>query len=195
MLARIAQVVVRRRRIVLVAAVVAFAVSGMIGGGVADKLSSGGFDDPAAESSKAENALLDEFGAGTPNFILLVTAKDGHTVDDPEVVAAGKALTAKLAAEDGMTNVVSYWTLPNAVPLRSNDSTRGLVLARTATDDDNEMLDVAKELGPIYNEDTDLLDVQVTGFAQVFNEVGDTIEKDLVTAESLALPITLILLL
>ena len=73
---------------------VLFAVAGSFGGSVAQQLSSGGFDDPASESFKADDALLDTFGSGTPNLVLLVTA-DGGSVDDPAVAAAGIALTER----------------------------------------------------------------------------------------------------
>src|SRR6267378_2868190 len=56
-LVRLARTIVRRRRLILVAAVVAFALSGMLGGDVASKLSSGGFEDPGAESTKAQQYL------------------------------------------------------------------------------------------------------------------------------------------
>lgn len=66
MLTRVAELAVRRHRLVLVGALIAFLVSAAIGGGVAERLSSGGFDDPGAESTEAEAVLRDEFDAGTP---------------------------------------------------------------------------------------------------------------------------------
>ena len=191
---RLASFAIRRRRLILVLAAVTFAVAGAVGGGVAKELSSGGFSDPGAESTKAEDALLDEFGAGSPNFILLVTATGGRTVDDPAVVAEGLAITAELAAEDGLTNVVSYWSAGNAPPLRNEASSRALVLARIEGSDD-EMLDRAEVLSPQFRRTTDVVDVSIGGFAEVFREVGETIEHDLVRAETIAIPITLILLL
>jgi RND superfamily putative drug exporter len=193
MLSRLGRVAVRRRKAILVLAAVAFAVAGSFGGSVAEHLSSGGFDDPSSESFRADAALLDTFGTGTPNLVLLVTA-DGGSVDDPAVAAAGAALTQELAAEPHLTNVVSYWTLGSAPPLRSRGGDRALVLARIEGTQD-EVNERVAELSPAYHRDGGGITVDVGGVAEVFREVGDTIEDDLVRAESIALPITLILLL
>src|SRR4051794_41718841 len=91
-LVHLARTTVRHRRLILVAAVIAFAFSGALGGSVASKLSSGGFDDPGAESTQAQHYLDSHFATGgMPNVLLLVTADPGSTVDSPDVVASGNA--------------------------------------------------------------------------------------------------------
>jgi putative drug exporter of the RND superfamily len=195
MLSRLGRFTVRRRKIILVATVVIFAVAGAFGGSVADHLSSGGFDDPASESFQADEALLDTFDAGTPNLLLLVTAANG-SVDDPAIAAAGTALTERLAGEPHVSNVASYWTLGSPPPLRSSGGDRALVLARIDGTQD-EVNERVEDITPAFQTDgeVDGIRVEVGGFAQVFSEVGTTIEEDLVRAETIALPITLILLL
>jgi RND superfamily putative drug exporter len=192
MLARLGRLVVRHRKVILVGAVLTFVVSGAFGGSAAQSLSSGGFDDPASESYRADEALLEAFGAGTPNVVLLVTA-DGGDVDDPAVVAAGTALTEELAAQERLTNVVSYWSLDAAPPLRGVDGSRALVLGRIegTQDEVNERVEALES----FTRSGDGITVGVGGFAEVFREIGHTIEEDLVRAETIALPITLILLL
>jgi RND superfamily putative drug exporter len=200
MLTRFANVAVRRSRGVLVAALLFVVLAGAFGGGVAENLTSGGFEDPATESSRADEALAERFDTGVPNMILLVTAPEGADVDTTAVAAAGLALTTELAGEEGVTDVVSYWSEGAAPPLRNDDGTRALVLARIEGDDDL-VDDRIAELGPRYQRSGDEagageggIDVEVGGFAQVFHEVGTTIEEDLLTAEMIALPITLVLL-
>jgi len=194
MLTRLAHLSVRRSWRVVIAAVLFVVVAGALGGGVAENLTSGGFEDPATESSRADDALAERFDTGVPNVILLVTATDGD-VDAPEVAAAGQALTDELAAEAGVTDVLSYWSEGNAPPLRSEDGNRALVVARIEGDDD-AVDERIEELGPAYQRagNGEPISVEVGGFAQVFHEVGTTIEEDLVTAEMIALPITLVLL-
>jgi RND superfamily putative drug exporter len=194
MLTRFARLSIGRPRTVLIAAAVFFAVAGALGGGVAEHLTSGGFDDPDAESSQAGELLADEFGTGVPNVVLLVTAASGD-VDDPEAAAAGEALTDRLAAEPGLDDVLSYWSEGNAPPLRSHDGDRALVIGRIDIDDEDALDDRIEELAPQLRQDDDVLRVEVGGFAQVFHEVGTTIEDDLIRAEMIALPITLVLLL
>jgi len=200
MLTRFARLSTNHARAVVIAAVVMFAIAGALGGGVADHLTSGGFDDPSSESERADDALAERFDTGVPNMLLLVTARGGD-VDDPAAAAAGTALTTELAAEDGVADVVSYWSEGNAPPLRNDDGSRALVVARVEGNDD-QVEDRVTELAPGYEDwqgtagvDAAAVDVELGGFAEVFHEVGDTIEEDLVRAETIALPVTLVLLI
>jgi RND superfamily putative drug exporter len=193
MLARLGRFTVRRRVLVLVAAVLAMVVAGGVGGGVAKHLSGGGFEDPAAESSEAKRVLEASFGSRNPNLVLLVTAKGG-SVDSPTAAAAGAALTRELAAETGISQAVSYWTLGSPPPLRSSDESRALVLATIAGDDDL-VAERIEHLSPRYTRpDGAEISVAVGGFAEVFRQVSTQIEHDLVRAEMISLPIVLILL-
>jgi len=194
MLTRFARLATRRSWAVVVAALLFVLVAGALGGGVAENLTSGGFEDPSTESAKADEALAQRFDTGVPNMVLVVTARGG-TVDGPGAAAAGQALTEELAAEPGVTDVVSYWSEGNAPPLRNDEGNRALVIARIEGDDDqvDERIDA---LGPELerNDPASPVTVQVGGLAAVYHEVGSTIEHDLMTAEMIALPITLVLL-
>jgi len=191
MLAALARFTIARRRLVLVLAALTFVVAGGVGGGVAQELSSGGFEDPSSESARADDVLLDTFGAGVPNVVLLVEATDG-TVDD--LAAAGTALTEELAAEADVADAVSYWTLGNAPPLRSEDGTQALVLARIEGDEDH-VAERIEDISPAFTRDEPGFTVAVGGYAEVFRQVGHSIEEDLLRAEMIAIPITLLLLL
>jgi RND superfamily putative drug exporter len=195
MLTRFADLATRRSRAVLVAALLLVGLAGAFGGGVAENLVSGGFEDPATESARADEALAERFGTGVPNVILLVTAPPGDDVDSPRVGDAGRAITERLAGEDGVTDVVSYWSEGGAPPLRNDDGTRALVIARIEGDDDT-VDDRIAEIAPGYRQPggEGAPEVAVGGFAEVFHEVGTTIEEDLLTAEMIALPITLVLM-
>jgi RND superfamily putative drug exporter len=192
MLNRLARFTVRRRRVVLVSALVAFLAFGAIGGGVAEQLSSGGFEDPNAESTRARHLVDELFGASTPNLVLLVTAGSGN-VDDPATAAAGAALTQEVAGLPQVGAAFSYWTLGNAPPLRSKAGDQAIVLAQIEGDEDEVDAAIAA-LSPQLTRDGDTIDVAVGGFAEVFRQVGTTIESDLAKAEGVALPITLLLL-
>ena len=52
--------------------------------------------------------------------MLLVTADEG-TVDDATLARSGQQLTERLAAEPGVADVASYWSLGSPPPLRSTD--------------------------------------------------------------------------
>lgn len=193
MLARLAPLFVGRRRLVLVLTAVALALAGAYGGGVAGSLSGGGFDDAGAESSLAATALEESFATGEPDLVLVATATSG-TVDDPLIAAAGADLTNRLAADPDVTEAASYWSLGSPPPLRSDDGGDALVLVRLAGDED-EVEQAATRLIETYEGSAGPLTVAAGGRAAVFAEVGETIEQDLLRAELIVLPITLLLLL
>ncbi len=196
--ARVGAFAVRRRVPILVLAVLFVVVSAVLGGGVVSRLSSGGFDDPGSDSAKAAAALADRFDAGPSDIVLVVGGAGttgGASVDSPAVAAAATALADKLAKESGVRDVSSYWATRSPA-MRSTDGTLALVTARLTQSGDAAQTragQLAEELaGPTPDG---VLDVHVSGAPVVFHEVGHTIEKDLARAESIAIPITMLLLL
>ena len=186
---------ISRPRLVAVLAAIGFLVAGFLGGDVADSLISGGFDDPSSESSEARQVVAETFGGGAPDVVLLLSTGGGD-VDDPAVAAAGAALTGELASREEVQQAASYWTLGSAPPLRSDGGDRAITLIRFHGDE-SQRLDLAGELREELQDTPlgeDLGTITVGGYSAVFAEVNETVETDLVAAELIALPITLILL-
>jgi RND superfamily putative drug exporter len=178
---------------VLVAGLVAMVVAGALGADVASKLSSGGFEDPGADSTRATEILDEQFRAGEPNVVLLVRADEG-SVDDDAVAAAGARLTDQLAEVDGVADVVSYWSLGRPPPLRADDASSALVLGRLDGSED-EIRDGVNQIRDDLSGDLGEITVEVSGREAVFAEIGETIERDLAVAELIAFPLTLLLLI
>lgn len=191
---RLGRFVVRARWWILGVAAVFFVAAGSYGLDVAGTLSSGGFSDPGSASAQASDYLADTLGNGTPDVVVLVTPKEGGTVDDPTIVAAGTALTEELAAQPAVDQAVSYWTLGNAPPLRSATGSSALMLAQT-TGDEEEVRQEAADLSERFSSDGPIIVTRVGGVSEAFREVTTTVESDLRKAELLALPLTLIMLL
>ena len=186
---------IARPRVVVAVAVLGLLLAGLLGGDVADSLISGGFDDPTSESSQAREVVADTFNGGAPDVVLLISTEDG-SVDDPAVAAAGAALTGDLASREEVQQAASYWTLGAAPPLRSDAGDRAIALIRF-NGDESERLDLAAELREELQDTPlgdDLATITVGGLSAVFSEVNETVESDLVSAEAIALPITLVLL-
>ncbi len=179
-------------RTILIASVAFIVLAGAVGASVVDHLSTGGFEDPASESTEAAARIEALFGVADPDVVLLVDARGG-SVDDAAVQKAGLALTDALKGEEGVARVDSYWSLGGAPPLRSSDGTKAMVLANLegSQNDKNALLE---ELTPKYTGSTSVVKVSVGGFAEVFRQVTTQVEKDLVRAELIAIPILLILL-
>jgi putative drug exporter of the RND superfamily len=173
--------------------VVFFIAAAVLGGGVASRLGSGGFDDPASESSRAADTIKSTFGKQQPDLVFLVTARSG-TVDDPAVGAAAEELTRKLAAEKRVARAVSYWSLESPPPLRSEDGRQALVLVSLRGSED-QVQEAARDLSPKYGHDSGPITVRVGGFAEVFRQVNHEVEADLLRAELIAFPITLLLMI
>jgi putative drug exporter of the RND superfamily len=173
--------------------VVFFIAAAVLGGGVASRLGSGGFDDPASESSRAADTIKRAFGKQQPDLVFLVTARSG-TVDDPAVGAAAEELTRKLAAEKKVARAVSYWSLGSPPPLRSEDGRQALVLVSLRGSED-QVQEAARDLSPKYGHDSGPITVRVGGFAEVFRQVNHEVEADLLRAELIAFPITLLLMI
>jgi RND superfamily putative drug exporter len=191
MLAWLARFLIRRRLVVLGTALAAVAVAAVLGAGAVGSLKSGGFEDPAAESSRAAAALRDTFHTGDPNLVLLVTANKG-TVDDAAVAAEGAELTRRLAAERDVREVRSYWS-GRAAPLRSHDGRQALVLARIDTGEE-QLPARADQLAAAFEGDGAAASVRVGGAGRITSDVQGQVERDLARAEGIAVPITLLLL-
>ena len=117
---------------------------------------------------------------------------------DAEAVAAGADVEARLATL-GVEDIVSYWSIGGAAvpgnPLAGRDGDRAIVLGRIAGDDE-AVEDVVLSVGEAFTGEAQggALRVEVGGQAEVFRQVGTTIEGDLAKAESIAVPVTLVLL-
>ncbi|MCF6526519.1 MMPL family transporter [Streptomyces sp. JJ36] len=187
-----ASLAVNRRRLVLILSTVGFILITAVSGPVMNVLSAGGYSDPGSESEVASDLLEERFDTGDPNFILLATP-DG-SVDDPEAVEAGRKLTKKLAGQEGVASVTSYWTAEHASDLRAEDGESALIVARLSGDE-TEADDTAKEIAPKVTGDQYGLDVISGGATEANRQSSEEIEKDLLMAEGVAVPITLILLI
>ncbi|MFF4560837.1 MMPL family transporter [Streptomyces sp. NPDC001435] len=186
--------VTARPRLSLLAALVLTVLAVLAGSGVADRLGSGGWEDPNAESTYATKALEREFPDSQPNLLLLVDSGRA-SVDDPAVAAQARTLVERLAGEKGVVGVGSYWQAdPSAAPaLRAKDGHEALIAARI-TGDEKAMGDTLDRIAPHYRGAHGPVKVKVGGIVAVRHEMQTIIKEDLARAELIALPVTLLLL-
>ncbi|MEU4179800.1 MMPL family transporter [Streptomyces sp. NPDC026589] len=192
MFERLAELAIRRSRSVLVVAAVALVLMGAVGAGAFGKLLGGGFDDPSSPSSRAAVVIDEKFG-GETNLVLLVSADDG-SVDSPAVRRSGERLVAGLKEEKGLANVVSYWDT-GSPDLRSEDGREAMVLAHV-TGDETTRQENAQQVIDVYTGAQDGgLTVRAGGGAAVGSDLSTQVVDDLILAEAIAIPLTLVLLL
>jgi RND superfamily putative drug exporter len=187
---RLARFTTRRARLVLAATVLLLAAAVALGADVAQHLRNGGIDDPGSQSVHAGNLIDRDFPGVQANLLLLVTAPG--SVDAPATAAEGRALTARLAAEPGVTGATSYW-VTHAAGLRSHDGRQALVAAQL-TGDQGSVNTTLKRVEADLRGRQDGVTVQVGGSAAVMKQVQDDVTADLVRAEAIALPVTLLVL-
>jgi putative drug exporter of the RND superfamily len=184
MLERLAVFVVRHARLVLAVCLVVLAAVAFLGFGAFAKLQTGGFDDPDAESTAAAELLEQNFG-GESDLVFVVSAETG-TVDEGPAAAAGVALTDQLAADPELSHVTSYWGT-GAPSMKSEEGTQALVVANIA---DGNSVSIAER----YTGDAGAADVVVGGPAVAGDDIDQQVGADLALAESIAVPVILVLL-
>ncbi|MFD5116736.1 MMPL family transporter [Streptomyces sp. NPDC058391] len=183
--------VTARPRLSLLVALVITALAVFAGSGVADRMGSGGWEDPDAESTYATKALEREFPASQPNLLLLVDS-GRLSVDDPAVAAEAGRLSDRLMAEKGVTGVGSYWQT-KAPALRAEDGREALIAARIEGDE-KTAAEVLDRIAPEFRGAQGPVEVSVGGPIAVRHEMQSIIQEDLLRAELIALPVTLVLL-
>ncbi|MGX9889156.1 MMPL family transporter [Streptomyces sp. NPDC002276] len=183
--------VTARPRLSLLVALVLTALAVVAGSGVADRLGSGGWEDPTAQSTYATKALEREFPASQPNLLLLVDSGSA-SVDDPAIAAEAARLTARLTGERGVTGVGSYWGTKSPA-LRAKDGHEALIAAHL-TGDEKTTTDTLDRIAPALRGTHGPVKVKVGGIVAVRHEMQTTIKEDLARAEMIALPVTLLLL-
>lgn len=191
---RLGALAAARRRTVLIAGAVLFLLAAVFGAGAQAALSLSRFEAPGSESATAEQILHQEFKDGSPNYVLLVTAKGGGTVDDPAVVAEGRTLTNDLAGREGVDTAGSYWSRGENSALVSEDRSQALVVAwlqGTATEVRTELATIT----PDFTRDTELLTVRPGGQDEVFRQVGEETRRDFLRAEAIVIPAVFLLLM
>jgi len=191
MFTRLGRFTVRRRRLVLAMTVLFVVVAGVGGAGAFGLLADGGFDDPGSESFQASRDLHD-LGATDPELVLVVAAAGGD-VDASDAVAAGTRLTEQVGAEDRVTSAISYWTVGRAPVLRSKDGGSALVVVDLSGDDDQVEAAVT-DIEGTYGGRHGPITVGAGGSEVIDTAIGDQLATDLVRAESIAVPATLVLL-
>jgi RND superfamily putative drug exporter len=193
-LTRLADLGIAAPRRVLAVAGLLLVLGAVFGSSAANHLSSGGFRDPHAASTTAEDLLQTRFHAGEANLIIEVSSAKG--VDDSAARSQGLAVLRAVQASPYASQVQSYWTAPKsqAGALRSTDGRSALVVARIAGDDSTAPTRAAAVTEPLTGIH-DGVTVSGGGLGNAYQQVNDQTKHDLAVAESIAVPITVVVLI
>ncbi|MGU3431674.1 MMPL family transporter [Actinomycetes bacterium M1A6_2h] len=187
---RWASFAVGRKWWVLITAVLIVVISGIWGLGVFGKLGSGGYVDLNSESAQVAQKVAD-LGTATPDIVAIYKAPDGQSLDS--IGSAVEQTLNTFTSDVEPAKVTSYWTgtaLEKPL-LVSNDGTMGLA---AITLGDNTGVTLATFGDLLTKLDVPGVQSQFAGQSVVAVSLNTTLQDDLVRAELIAIPITLILL-
>ncbi|MGW6356690.1 MMPL family transporter [Streptomyces sp. NPDC055092] len=193
MFAAIGKFTARRRKWVVIAAVVFTLFAGVWGTGVFGSFTGGaGFDDPAGESVQADKVLDGPLGRESNDLIVLYESKDkGATVD-----SFGTAVRAALddVPRAGIARLDSFWhpgtQSPGAYVSKNNQQTYATV--QFTSDDDQKQVEALEKIKDDFAADG--VTVRYGGVAAMTDQVNTLTGSDIARAEMLSVPILLILL-
>jgi len=181
----------RRRRLVLLAAVIAVAGAAVWGTGVFGSLQSGGgFTAPGSQSQQASDLATKAFGRDTADVVVLYRSAT-MTVADP---AYRQAVTGTLAAlpRDKVLSAVTYWTARSPQFAGAGGRETYAVLRLAGADDAAQMKAYQAISGKLGAPGL----TEVAG-GQIPTElaINSQVKSDIGRAEGLSMPVLLLLML
>ncbi|CCQ13779.1 Hypothetical membrane protein [Rhodococcus sp. AW25M09] len=181
---------------VMVAGLLGFAAYGL---DLNSHLSQSGWDDPTSESAQAARLADTTFGRDKQgDVIVLYTAPEGSTIDDPAFQSAIVSNLDSLVADhpDQIDRVNgSYFKTsgaPNLAALGTTDKQQAIASVAIKGDNDTELTNNFQEVKDAFYVDG--VDVQVTGLQAVAGALQSTMAGDIHRMELLAIPAVAVLL-
>ena len=163
---------------------------------VQQHLKAAGFSDPASESSRAQELLIERTGSDAiPAIVVRVTPPAGESrlpLRSAALAKETKRLTGELLALNGIARVEDPLA-GGSQQLIASDRSSLLLNAYFSSSDAEVLTNTADEATEQLTPGR--FEVTVGGLATGFNETSDTLEKDLVRAELIAFPLLALLLL
>ncbi|CAN2173498.1 COG2409 Predicted drug exporters of the RND superfamily [Candidatus Nanopelagicaceae bacterium] len=187
--------VVRHSKAVLIIFTIAILGAGGIGSLAFSKLDSGGYSDLSSDSAKAATYLTEKFGVVEPVAVLVVDTGN-KAVDDPEIAQAAIALEKKIAQVPGISRTLSFWSAGGAQTMKSTDGKAAFLFAyaNLKANDFDKLGNIGAQIQEEFDGANGVLTVYASGSGVITHAINHKIEKDLALAESIAIPLTFLLL-
>ncbi|OZC67582.1 RND transporter [Rhodococcus sp. 06-470-2] len=189
----------RLRYTVLGVMVAGLSLLAAYGWDLTDHLSQSGFDDPTSQSAAANNLAEATFGRNTEgDVIVLYTAPEGSTIDDPAFDAAVVGSLDSLVADhpDRIAKInASYFRTAEApvlAALGTTDKQHAIASIAIVGTDDTELTENFQAVQNAFYIDG--VDVQVAGQQAVAAALQSTMTDDIHRMEILAIPAVAVLL-
>lgn len=195
MFEKLGSFIVAHKKSVLVLFMLITLTAGGIGSLAFGKLDSGGYSDPKSESARATTYIIEKFKVQEPIVTLVVDSQTN--VDDAQVVANASALEKEIQKVEGVSKTYSYWSTGGAPTMRSTDGKAGFILvyADLKSGDFKGFSAIGAAIQERFDGNYQGLQVYAGGGAVITHAINHKIEKDLLLAESIAIPLTFLLLI
>ncbi len=154
-------------------------------------LQAAGYNDPKSESTAVFNELHDTFGVKNPEMVIV--GDFPQDVQSATSRAQARALTNTIEDIPGVASVTSYFSLGEPASLKSTDSKAAYFFV--SYDKDVKVSAETTLLENTLGAERDGIKVYYTGISAMANALNGTITKDIGLAESIAIPLSIILLL
>ncbi|CAN2173657.1 COG2409 Predicted drug exporters of the RND superfamily [Candidatus Nanopelagicaceae bacterium] len=187
--------VVRHSKAVLIVFTIAILGAGGIGSLAFSKLDSGGYSDLSSDSAKAATYLTEKFGVVEPVAVLVVDTGN-KAVDDPEIAQAAIALEKKIAQVPGISRTLSFWSTGGAQGMKATDGKAAFLFAyaNLKANDFDKLGNIGAQIQEEFDGAIGVLTVYASGSGVITHAINHKIEKDLALAETIAIPLTFLLL-
>jgi uncharacterized membrane protein YdfJ with MMPL/SSD domain len=192
MFGRWGRFVYRRRRWVATIAVLVAGLSFGFAGRASSVLSTGGWYDPSAESQQVANRLAADFGQGGSTLVVLFQAPGRSDATSPAFQADVATALAGLKSDSRVGAVIGYAQTGSSRFISTAGDATWVLLDLNLTQDqaisavDGIRSEIVAPAG---------LTVQLTGSAALSAAMSAQSERDLSRAETVSLPIALVILL
>ena len=187
--------IVRRRKGVLTLFLIGIIAAGGVGSLAFGKLDTGGYSDLGSESAKAATYLTEKFKVQEPVAILVIDSGE-LDIADPGITSAALEIENNVSKVTGVSKTISYWSSGGAPSLKSNDSKAAFlfVYADIKANDFNTYGSIGAEIQKKFEGKKGPLTIYASGGGVITNSINEKIGKDLKLAESIAIPLTFVLL-
>jgi RND superfamily putative drug exporter len=186
---RLGHLVVRRRWSFLVGYLVSMVFFGIFGVQIFAGTQSEGFSDPQSDSSQVEVILAEEFGIKESFAVLAIETPTNVNAD----IAAANELLNEIKNLEGVESITSYWSTGGAPTLLGKDGRTGLAIIFAEEGIEEE--DLSEKIVTEFSGEQNELIVYPFGGEIIGSEFQKTITGDLIRAEKIAIPITVVILL
>jgi RND superfamily putative drug exporter len=195
MFERLGHFIVRRSKAVLIVFTLTILVAGGVGSLAFGKLDSGGYSDLSSESSQAATYLTEKFGVVEPVAVLVVDTGD-KPVDDAQISQDAIALEKKIAQVPGVSKTLSFWSTGGAPSMKATDGKAAFLFAYAdlKSNDFDKLGKIGAQIQKEFDGANGSLTVYASGSGVITYAINHKIEKDLLLAESIAIPLTFLLL-